>query len=246
LAERPPRLWSFYQEMKYKAWTDFENYYRWDVARDLLLATGGASVLANTSLDQDFQDWYQDDVRSSGTDRVAEAFEVVGDGRIIIPTLLGLGAVGKIYQRGPCSNALGELGCRVGRAYLVGAPTMVFMQFCLGASRPGEAGHESRWKPFDDGNGVAGHGFVGAVPLITAAKMTDSPCLKGALYLGSVLPCWARIDNNAHYLSQAWLGWWMAYLACSAVDRTEWEDAHLTLTPIATPESVGIGVVYER
>ena len=30
-----------------------------------------------------------------------------------------------------------------------------------------------------------------------------------------------RINDNAHYLSQVWLGWWMAFLACESVNKTE-------------------------
>jgi hypothetical protein len=246
LAERRPRLWSVYQELKGKARTDLENYYSCDVARDLLLSIAAASVMANTSIDQDFQDWYQDDVRSSGTADFFDAWDTLGDGRIVVPVYVGIGILGKAYDETPCGHLFGEWGLRTGRGYLVGAPPMVFLQFCLGASRPGESDkYESRWKPFDDGNSVCGHGFISAVPFITAAKMTDRPLLKGAFYLGSTVGSWARIDRDAHYLSQVCLGWWMAYLACDVVAETDRQDQQLTLTPVITPEMSGVGALYE-
>ncbi len=225
---------------------DCQSYYTWDVAGHLLLGLAAAGVMANTSVDQDFQDWYAEDVRNSGTEDFAEAWKVLGDGAIAAPAIAGVGLIGALRDDTYCGCVLEEFGCRTVRGYTVGAPSVVIMQCVLGASRPGETRHESHWKPFDDANGVCGHGFIGAVPFITAAKMTDRPCLKGGLYLCSTLPNWARVDQDAHYLSQAWLGWWMAYLACSAVDRTETDFDHLTITPVATPEMAGIGVIYER
>jgi len=239
-------MWSACQEAKCKIWTDYQNYYCWDVGRDLLMSIGAASLLANTSMDQDFRDWYQDDVRSHSIDDFADAWKTLGDGRVFIPAFAGLAMVSGMYDRTPCGSAVADFTCRTTRGYLVGGPPMVFMQSCLGASRPGESQHESRWKPFDDNNAVSGHAFVGAVPFITAAKMTDRPCLKGGLYLCSTLSAWCAVDHDRHYLSQAYLGWWMAYLACRAVDQTEHDSEHLALTPVITPEMAGVGVLYER
>lgn len=246
MASRPPRLWLEYQEAKCRIWTDYENYYCWDVARDLLLATAAASVLANTSMDQEFQDWYQDDVKSQDTENLCDVWKCFGDGFYFIPAVVGLAVLGRMYDHTPCGSVVGEFACRTTRGYIVGGPPTIFMQYCLGGSRPGETSADSRWKPFDDNNAVSGHAFVGAVPFITAAKMTDRPCLKAGLYLCSTLTAWSRIDHDRHYLSQACLGWWMAYLACSAVDETEKDYEYLTFTPVTTPEMVGVGVIYER
>ena len=245
-AYRRPDLRSRYQEARCKIWTDYQNYYNWDVARDLLLAVAAGSVLANTSLDQDFRDWYQDDVRSETTRDLAYAFDVFGEGRILLPAFTGLAALSVLCEDFPRDGFFGEFLGRSARGYVVGAPPVIFMQACLGASRPGETRHESAWRPFQDKHAVSGHAFVGAVPFITAAKMTDRPLLKGGLYACSTLTAWARVDLDRHYLSQVCLGWWMAYLACSAVDKTQDDYDQLTLTPVTTPEMVGIGLIYER
>ncbi|MEZ6069860.1 MAG: hypothetical protein R3C10_06170 [Pirellulales bacterium] len=93
---------------------------------------------------------------------------------------------------------------------------MLALQAVTGASRPGESTSESHWKPFDDNNGVSGHAFMGAIPFMSAAKMTDNIWFKGALYAASALPAMSRVSDDDHYFSQAFLGWWMAYMAASA------------------------------
>ena len=226
--------------------TDYRNYYSCATMRDLWLAVGGGAVLANTSLDEDFQDWYQHDVRSSGTDDFATFWKTFGEGEIFIPAYATLALVGTIFEDRPLIGPVGEFSYRVTRGYLVGAPPMLLMQHLLGASRPGEASVGSQWKPFDDSNAVSGHAFVGAVPFITAAKMSHNPWMKATFYSLSTFTAWSRVNDDAHYLSQACLGWWMAYLACRAVDDTEHEERCFTFTPLVTPEVAGVGMVMQR
>jgi hypothetical protein len=76
--------------------------------------------------------------------------------------------------------------------------------------------------------------------------MTDSPLWKTAFYAGSTLPGISRINDDAHYASQAVLGWWLAYLAASAVDRTEQGHSHFRIEPLPTPDGMELGVVWER
>ena len=143
-------------------------------------------------------------------------------------------------------DAVGEWGQRSLRTVLVGAPPMLAMQYIIGASRPGETSASSHWKPFDDNNGVSGHAFIGAVPFISAAKMTDDSLWKAGLYFASALPAISRINDDAHYSSQVILGWWMAYLAANAVDGTQLAKKNLTIAPMLLSEAVGVGIVYRR
>lgn len=229
------------------AWSDHLEYYSWPCMRDLLLGVAAGSVFANTSWDEDIRVWYQNDVRSHGTDKWSEFWKTFGEGEIFIPAFAGLAVAGSLLDRSPICFAAGDYGSRVTRGYLVGAPPMLFMQAFLGASRPGETRFESQWKPFDDTNAVSGHAFMGAVPFITAAKMVDPWWAKGGFYALSTFTAWSRVNDDQHYFSQACLGWWMAYLACSAVDRTENGcDRCYSLVPLTTPEICGVGLVYRR
>lgn len=226
---------------------DYRNYYTCRTARDLCLGVGIMAAVANTTCDQKFRDWWQDDVRSSGTDSLASGFEPFGRGEIFIPAFAGMAVAGHIFRDRPLGRRCGEFGERVTRGYLVGAPPMLFMQAMLGASRPGEDPvYDSRWKPFDDNNAVSGHAFMGAVPFLTAAQMTDRPILKGGFLFLSTFPAWTRINDDAHYLSQACLGWWMAYLACRAVNDTQTFNRRFEMLPMTEPDTVGIQMVWSR
>jgi hypothetical protein len=246
LAPDQPRLRSLWQQTKHHVLSDHLHYYSWTTLRDLGLAVALAAPIANTSLDGEFRDWYQRDVRSSGTDSFCSFFTPFGNGYIVVPAFAGLGLVGKCFEDRPLMGLVGEFGDRTTRAYLVGAPPMLAMQYLTGASRPGETSAGSHWKPFDDNNGVSGHAFMGAIPFITAAKMTENPWAKGTFYVLSTFTAWSRVNSDSHYLSQAFLGWWMGYLACRAVDDTQREDQWLTFTPVITPDMTGVAVIYRR
>jgi hypothetical protein len=223
---------------------DYRNYYSWRTARDLLLCTGGAAIMANTTIDEKFQHWVQDDARSSESDEFADFWKCFGNGKIFIPAWAGLGVAASMLDRWPVTSNVGEFGLRTTRSYLVGIPPMYFMQYCLGGSRP-EEGKGSDWQPFDDSNGVSGHAYIGAVPFITAAQMCDNRCLKGCFYFMSVLPAWSRVNDDSHYLSQVWMGWWMAYLSSRAVSETQQEKC-MSVSPILAPNTIGMMLEYRR
>ena len=226
--------------------SDYRNYYRWHTARDFLLCLGGAAVMANTTIDEKFQHWVQEDVKSSGSDDFASFWKQFGEGQIFIPAWAGLAVAGSMLEEWPVMGTAGDFGSRATRSYLVGAPPVIFMQYCLGGSRPGE-GHGSAWKPFNDNNGVSGHAFIGAVPFITAAQMSENCYVKGCFYFLSTLPAWSRINDDSHYLSQAWMGWWMAYLSCRSVNETEQGKRKcMAIAPILAPDTVGMMFEYRR
>jgi membrane-associated phospholipid phosphatase len=106
----------------------------------------------------------------------------------------------------------------------------------------------SYWQPFRHANAVSGHAFMGAVPFITAAQMTDRPCVKGLLYALSGFTAWSRVNDDAHYLSQVLLGWYVAYLSVRAVSTTEAKSLlprGLTIFPVSESGSAGIGLYYQ-
>jgi hypothetical protein len=226
--------------------SDYRNYYSWTTMRDLGLGVALAAPLANTAADDHFRDWYQNNVRSTGSDHLASFWKNFGEGAIVIPAFVGMAVVGEYFEDRPLLGTMGSYGDRVSRAYLVGAPPMLAMQYILGGGRPEEHSYGSQWHPFTDNNSVSGHAFMGSVPFITAANMVDNPWAKGTLYALSTFTAWSRINDDAHFLSQVCLGWWMGYLACRAVDGTEQEDQHLRFTPVVSPEMVGIGMIYQR
>jgi len=242
-----------YKELqRYKE--SLKSFYQWDTALNFGVSLGFGAILANTSCDQNFRNWYQEDFRSSGTDDWSRFCKIFGEGHYVIPAYLATSIAYRYLDEywnldaGSGKN-FGQWASRSSQAILVGFPVLLVGQYATGASRPSdEKSWGSHWKPFTDNHGISGHAFLGAVPFITAAQMTDHFLLKSVLYFGSTLTGWSRINDDAHYLSQAILGWYLAYLSCRAVTRTENPNfgRGLTVFPLVTADTVGVGITYRR
>lgn len=114
-----------------------------------------------------------------------------------------------------------------------------------GGSRPEETDYGSAWRFWRDGNGVSGHSFMSAFLFINAAKMTKNRWLRATFYAGSLLGPLSRVNDNAHYPSQAALGWWFAFVASSAIDTTASAHASLPVHPYFDGDAVG-GMIQIR
>ena len=222
-----------------RLWNDQVHFY----SPDSLVLLGGGFALgaigANTGLDDSVQEYSQAHIGESTKDLFHQT-KNGGDQNWTVPIYATAWAAGSLFSDSERMGSVGTWGERSFRGMLVGFPPLLGLQRLTGASRPGETSDGSQWNPFQDNNGVSGHSFVGAMPFITAAKMTDSRGKKALLYAGSTIVPISRVLDNAHYPSQIVLGWWVAYLAASAVDLTENPDHRWRLTPYSTGESTGI------
>jgi hypothetical protein len=227
-------------------WHDYGNYYSRSTAIQFAAIVAPAAVFANTDLDANFATWYQTHIRSSETNRVSDFFRPLGDGYYTIPVYVSAKFVGEYFDDVPGMKLVGQFGDRASRALLVGAPPLLAVQYLTGGGRPSEYTDQSYWRPFHSSHGASGHAFMGAVPFLTLAGMTDDPLAKCFFYACSPWTGMTRINDNVHYLSQVWLGWWMAYLACESVNKTENQKGPMVLTPLVTPEMTGVGVIYEH
>ncbi|MDR3108096.1 MAG: phosphatase PAP2 family protein [Planctomycetaceae bacterium] len=232
---------------------DYRNLYSRDPMLNFAVALGVGGVFANTSIDQGFRDWYQDDVRSSGLDNLSPFFKTFGEGAIFIPVFVigdivyRYGQEFDIFANSTC--VAGEFFSRTTRTYLVGAPTLLVGQFVLGGARPNDhSSDDSHWTPFNACHGISGHSFMGAAPFIVAAQMSNRWWLKVLFYALSAFPAWTRINDDAHYLSQGLLGWYLSYLSVRAVSKTDGVrlPKGMTIFPITSNNSVGLGVLWKR
>jgi hypothetical protein len=222
--------------------TDQKNFYS---SRRLLrigAAFGIGGIMANTNTDEKIQDWYQDDVRSSCTDNLSDVVKTFGEGKYLIPLSLLTAGLFEIIPESSATSSIDKWGRLTCRAYLVGGPPMLIMQRATGASRPNESDDDSRWKPFNDSNGVSGHAFVGAVPFLSAARMSSNRLLRYGLYAASTLTAWSKMNDDDHYTSQAMLGWFMAWEAVGAVSEGNENDQKLKVSPLFLNEGIGIQV----
>lgn len=205
---------------------DYRNFYLdKDNLTKLGIGIAGAGIFANTSMDGDIQEFYQDNIRGETTDSISKIVKVPGEVFTTIPLLLGA----RIFLK---EMPAGEWAQKSLRAIVVGAPAGLFIQRATGASRPLD--DDSKWRPFRDTHGLSGHVFIGAVPFITAARMNDDPYLKGIFYGLSMLPGLSRINDNKHYFSQVALGWYLAYLSCNSIERTKIQkETTFSIIPIS-------------
>ena len=228
---------------------DHRHFYSWEGIQWLGLGIGAHAVLANTSLDEQFREFIQEDV--AGDPKALKFASYFGDTWIVVPALAAIWIVdGLVDQHSWLERHwhpdLDDWASQSLRALLVGAPVTGTLQALIGASRPGENAAGSRWRPFHDNNGVSGHAFVGAVPFLVAAKHSENVLLRSMLIAGSTLTAYSRIHEDKHYLSQALLGWGIAYLAVEATDRTERSSLQYRVVPLSLDGLVGVGLEFRR
>lgn len=243
LAEKKDRAWDDTCDLAGLIRDDYKNFYSCDNFFRLGVAFAITAPLANTPVDQNFRDWYQRDVRSSGSDDFSSAMKPFGEYYYTIPVFVTAALAGRCFDDTPCGSCVHDWGQRSLRALAVGAPAVGVMQVVVGSSRPGEGG--SYWRPFHDENGVSGHAFVGSIPFLTAASMTENRLCRYTLIAASALPAWSRINDDAHYLSQAALGWCMGCAAVLSVNETEWQRHGVQVLPVTPNGEPGVGVMIQ-
>jgi hypothetical protein len=155
---------------------------------------------------------------------------------------VGASVVGRLDWIGDNAQTWGELSFR---SMLVGTVPLLLAQRILGASRPNDDQPDSKWQFWNDDNGASGHAFVGAVPFLVAAEMSESPAARLGLTLASTLPAWSRIHDNDHYVSQVILGWWLARTAVRSVKPPR-GDSQWDVVPLVSAEAIGAGIEIRR
>lgn len=192
-------------------------------------AFGVGAVIANSSIDQNLFNAYQEHVRSATTDDIARAVKPLGDLRYLLPVALGALVADGGWD---APQGAGRWATDVMRAVVVGGPATLALQRVTGGSRPGETTHDSQWRPLHDANGVSGHAFIGAIPWLVMGRLADPGFWRYAAYAASTLAALSRVNDAAHYPSQIVLGW---YLAWESVDTVTTDPAKVSawrLTPL--------------
>lgn len=230
---RFPHVRNFFSDV----WQDYRNYYSRHNFYLFIAAFSGGAILAESDWDQDIRDSYQQNV---GYSSAFHNFHIFGEGYRTIPIFVTTMVAGWVLDEYAVPHAIGEWGEQSLRAAAVGALPMFVMQHVTGGSRPHDGTHGSRWHFMADNNGVSGHAFMGAVPFLTAARLTKRPLLKAGFFAGSFLTGWSRFSDDQHYLSQVLLGWAMAGMAVSAVGQTE-TGQPFRLVPWSSPNGFGLG-----
>jgi hypothetical protein len=207
------------------------------------IAFGVGGVMANSGIDEDIQDWYQDHAAINSENDIANAAQRLGEGRILLPIAAAAALADDLFWPDQ-NNPIGVWGKRVTRAYLVGTPTLLLTQRLTGGAGP-YAG-EPDWHTWRDDKGVSGHAFIGAVPFLTAGRMfKDNPLARYGLYALSAVPAISRVNDDRHYASQAFLGWFLAWECAGAVFETGSKDPQIALVPMITRDACGLALCIQ-
>jgi hypothetical protein len=225
---------------------DYKTFYAGDRLIRMGIVFGAAGIAANTNIDMNIRNWYQDKVRNAQTDSWASdpttslSFNAkfFGEGMYMVPVALLSASVNLIDS----DTAVGNWGAYASRAYITGLPAMWFMQSATGATRPGDRAEGSSWTtPFGHSNGVSGHAFVGAVPFLTIAYMNpDNKFIKYPAYAASAAAAWSRVNDDKHFPSQVFLGWYMAWEAVDAVFENSGKKKGVAVAPMVDLDGFGI------
>jgi hypothetical protein len=213
---------------------DYRNFYSCESLVCISAAFGAGALMANTGFDDTMQTAWQKGVEPTSLGTFFSGCKDIGEGRYLLPIFGVAAATGLVFEDNPVGGAVGEWGSRSLRMFVVGAPPLYVLQLATGASRPSD-GPGSEWHFFNDNNGVSGHAFVGAIPFLAAADMVESPLLKGTLYVCSTFVGFSRMTDNAHYPSQVFLGWYLAWASSRAVSMTETRFAGMEVRVVPLP-----------
>jgi hypothetical protein len=227
----------------YKVLEDYRNFYSCDGLVCLTAAFGTGALMANTGFDTTMQTAWMDGVKPTDVGNFFLNCKDIGEGRYALPVFGAAAVTGIILEGNPSGDIVGEWGSRSLRMFVVGAPPIYVLQLATGASRPVD-GNGSQWHMFNDNNGVSGHAFIGAIPFLAAAEMVENPWAKGGLYVCSTFVGFSRMTDNAHYPSQVFLGWYLAFASSVAVSRTEmhFDSMVVRVVPLPTADLGGLGV----
>ncbi|MCH9621855.1 MAG: hypothetical protein S4CHLAM20_12830 [Chlamydiia bacterium] len=195
------------------------NFYSKDTLFTIGVGLMVADIMANSPIDQSIQDWYQDDIRTEGTDDFSRFVKKFGSNKPLGILYASAFSLGFVFKETVVGEFLYDFSLYALRSTLVGLPVLVTGQVVLGADRPNQ-NTTSAWQPFHNDHGISGHAYMGAIPFITLANMSSVLPLKVIFYIMSTFTGISRINDNSHYPSQVLLGWLLAYTACNAITKT--------------------------
>jgi hypothetical protein len=201
------------------------------------LAVGGA--MANSDVDQDLYDDYRDWSAGEDLADLSSGAKVFGEAAIVLPLAIVPGLILGLEET-PDQRPVGRTWRRTARAYLIGAPTLYYVQQLTGGERPGDP-EGSSWRPFEGNHGLSGHAFLGAVPFLTVARQSDNRWAKAGAIALSTLPAWSRVEDGDHYWSQVALGWLLAWEVTGAVAESG-DERRVAVMPLAVEGGGGVRV----
>jgi len=199
---------------------DHQYFYSWKNLSWVGSALALSAVMANTTMDEDIQQWFQNDIRTSGTDDFSKTAELFGNDIWNFGFFASITLLGRFTRKTRVGNFAYAWGETTYRAYLIGAPLVYVLQWTIGSSRPNTK-DGSRWHIFNNEIGVSGHTYLGAAAFLTLRNMVDNRVFRWSCTIASTFTSLSRINDNMHYSSQSFMGWFLAYSTVKSVINNE-------------------------
>jgi len=176
-------------------------------ARDWLFASVFAGGLTVVYLNDGALRDAAQHARTGGTNSLASAVKPLGDGKYILPAL---GAV-YFFAAAAKNNELGRTLLLSAESFLIAGAIANAVKFGAHRARPGDSATPYEWRgPALDGDGLSfpsGHSAAAfSVAGVIARRYKNHAFTPAIAYTAAGLCAWSRVNDNAHWASDAVAG----------------------------------------
>jgi membrane-associated phospholipid phosphatase len=215
---------------------------RWD-QRDWITASVviGAAV-GFYAWDKEIQTWVQDH-RGETTDNMSRIFRPFGEGQYSLP------ALGLFYLYGQATK-----DSRAKKTALLGLETFLIsgaftqaLKYTTHRCRPSDCSQYDSWNgpSFSNSNlsFVSGEAAsVFSLATVIASEYEDKVWVPPVAYGIATLTALARLNNNAHWSSDVFLGAALGYLTAKAIIRLHKKKSNFAVIPMTDGQYCGFGL----
>ncbi len=225
---------------------------RWDKRDWVDVGFVGAVTGGFFLLDEEIKDFWQDDLKSGGTNEAANIFQAFGDPEWIVPALPVGFIAGGLLRYGLKDTVEGgrlqETALLSAESVLLAAGLTEGLKLLSGRKKPNATLDKDDFegpggeKAFPSGH--ATHAF--AIASVVASEYQHSIAIRVGAYTFATLASLARINDNKHWASDLFLGAALGYFIGKFVyeENPFHNDQGFTLLPIASTDTVGLELAY--
>lgn len=215
---------------------DYKNTYTLDKSEQYLAFIGTGAAFANTQLDTNIRDWYQDHMKNN---KITKIYNIINDIHNYQAVIAGTTILSVAYFM-PDDDFFWELTSNTVRGLLIALPQQYIMTEVIEGKRPTDGSSWSLNPMTNESATVSGHALY-SIPFFTAAKLSENTFLKAFFNVLAFLPGLARINDDKHYFSQVLIGTGFGYLATNSVAETNRQRAgedqeSISILPEILPE----------
>lgn len=216
---------------------------QWQTAGLIAAATGALFLV-----DEDIRDWWQDDVRSSTTDDMANLARPFGSSGIVAVGSAAIYGAGVLFD----DQRIQETGLLSLQGFVLSQVTLETIKQLAHRQRPSEnPGDAHQWdgpslksghKSFASGHAAKAFMLAGVV----SSESPDNGPLRAAVYGIASLTAISRVNDDRHWASDIVAGAAIGYGIGKLVYAMSpfHENGRTTLQPVTGPDGYGLQMAY--